>query len=82
MLETELPGTRRRGRPNRRFMDGVKEDMQVVGVRVEDTKESLKWKRVICCGNPWKGKSRKEKMIFFFFFGNEIVADIAATKMP
>ena len=25
-------------------MDAVKEDMQVVGVRVEDTKNRLKWK--------------------------------------
>ena len=42
----------RRGRPKRRFMDAVKEDMQVVGVRVEDTKNRLKWKTVIRCGNP------------------------------
>ena len=32
-------------------MDGVKEDIQVVGVRVEDTKKRLKWKTVIRCGN-------------------------------
>ena len=32
MLEMELPGRRQRGRPNRRFMDAVREDMQVVGV--------------------------------------------------
>ena len=42
MLEMELPGRRRRGRPKRRFMDAVKEDMQVVGVRVEDTENKLK----------------------------------------
>ena len=36
MLEMELPG-RQRGRPKRRYMDALKEDMQVVGVRVEDT---------------------------------------------
>ena len=28
-------------------MDAVKEDMQVVGVRVEDTKNRLKWKTVM-----------------------------------
>ena len=55
----QLPGRRRRGRPKRRYMDAVKEDMQVV--RVEDTKNRLKWKTVIRCGNPWKGKSRKKK---------------------
>ena len=29
----ELPGKRRRGRPKTRFMDVVREDMRVVGVR-------------------------------------------------
>ena len=51
----ELPGRRRRGRPRRRIMDAVKEDMQVVvvgGVRVENTKNRLKWKMLIRCGNP------------------------------
>ena len=32
----ELRGRRRRGRPERRYMDAVWEDMRVVGVRVED----------------------------------------------
>ena len=36
-------------------------DMQVAGVRVEDTENSLNCKAVIRCGNPWKGTSRKEK---------------------
>ena len=50
MLEMELLGRRRQGRPKRRFMDAASEDMQVV--RVEDTKNRSKWKAVICCGNP------------------------------
>ena len=32
MLEMELPGRRQRGRSKRRFMDAVREDMQVFGV--------------------------------------------------
>ena len=52
MLEMELPGRRPRGRPKNRYMDAVKEGMQVVGVRIEDTKNRLKWKTVIRCGNP------------------------------
>ena len=42
-------------------MDAVKEDMQVLGVRVEDAENRVKWKTMIRCGNAWKGKSRKEK---------------------
>ena len=48
----EQPGRRRRDRPKRRFMDAVKKDVQVLGVRVKDAKNRLKWKTVICCGNP------------------------------
>ena len=33
-------------------MDVVKEDMQVVRIRVEDTENRLKWKAVIRCGKP------------------------------
>ena len=33
-------------------MDAVKEDVQVVGARTGDTKNWLKWKAVIRCGNP------------------------------
>ena len=48
----ELPGRRRRGRSKRRYIDPVKEDMQIVGVRVEDTENREKWKTVIRCGDP------------------------------
>ena len=47
----KLPGRRQRGR-KRRYMDAVEEDMQVVGVRVEGTKNRVKWKTVICGGDP------------------------------
>ena len=33
MMEMELPGKRRRGRPKRRFLDEMKEDMGKVGAR-------------------------------------------------
>ena len=46
-------------------MDGAREDVQVVGVRVDNTENRLKWKTMIRCGNPWKGTSRMEKKIFF-----------------
>ena len=37
MLRMELPGKRKRGRPKRRFMDVVKENMAEVEVTEEDT---------------------------------------------
>lgn len=41
MLRLELPGRRPRERPKRRFMDEVKEDMKLVGVREEGADGSL-----------------------------------------
>ena len=65
MMRLERPGRRSRGRPKRRFMDVVKEDMKLVGVREEDAEDRVRWRQMICCGVP-KGKSqkKKKKMIF------------------
>ena len=52
MLRMELPGKRKRGRPKRRFMDVVKEDMAEVGVTEEDTEDRNNWRRKIRCGDP------------------------------
>uniref|UniRef100_A0A3B3BTI6 ribonuclease H n=1 Tax=Oryzias melastigma TaxID=30732 RepID=A0A3B3BTI6_ORYME len=52
MLSLELPGKRSRGRPKRRFMDAVNEDMKVAGVRVEDAEDRLRWRKLIRCGDP------------------------------
>lgn len=48
MLEMELPGKRKRRRPQKIFMDGLKEDMQRVGVT-----DRVKWRPTICCGDPY-----------------------------
>ena len=45
MLRMELPGKRKRGRPKRRFMDVVKEDMAEVEVTVEDTVDRRNWRK-------------------------------------
>ena len=37
-MEIELPGKRKRGRPKRRFLDVVKEDMGKVGAYEKDIK--------------------------------------------
>ena len=52
MLRMELPGKRKRGRPKRRFMYVVKEDMAAVEVTEEDTVDRSNWIRKIRCGNP------------------------------
>ena len=52
MLRMELPGKRKRGRPKRRFMDVVKEDMAKVEVTEEDTVDRRNWRKKIRCGDP------------------------------
>ena len=42
----------KRGRPKRRFMDVVKEDMAQVEVKEEDTVDGNNWRRKIRCGDP------------------------------
>ena len=52
IMEMELPGKRRRGRPKRRFLDAVKEDMREVGVKETDVEDRKMWRMMICCGHP------------------------------
>ena len=52
MMEMELPGKRKRGRPKRRFLDVVKEDMGEVGARETDVKNRTVWRNMIRCGYP------------------------------
>ena len=52
MMEIELPGKRKRGRPKRRFLDVVKEDLGKVSAKETDVKNSMAWRKMICCGYP------------------------------
>ena len=52
MMEMELLGKRRRGRPKRRFLDSVKEDMREVGVKETDVEDRKMWRMMIRCGHP------------------------------
>ncbi|KAK4319382.1 hypothetical protein Pmani_009666 [Petrolisthes manimaculis] len=45
MLEMDPPGRRKRGRPKRRFMDAVKEDIRMVGVTEEDVEDRARWRQ-------------------------------------
>ena len=49
-LEMQLPGKRKRGRPKRRYLDVMKEDMQEVGAREDEVFTRSVWK--VRCGDP------------------------------
>ena len=49
MMEIEL---RRKGRPKRRFLDVVKEDMREVGAKETDVEDRKIWRMMIRCGHP------------------------------
>ena len=44
--------TRKSGRPKRRFLDVVKEDMGEVGSREKDIENRTLWRNITRCGNP------------------------------
>ncbi|MCJ8739511.1 hypothetical protein PDJAM_G00048000 [Pangasius djambal] len=52
MLDLELPGRRQRGRPKRRYMEVINEDMKLVGASVEDAEDRDRWRAMIRCGDP------------------------------
>ena len=52
MMEMELPGKRKRGRPKRKFLDVVKEDMRKVGAKKTDIENRTVWRKIIRCGHP------------------------------
>ena len=52
VMEMELLGKRKRGRPKRKFLDVVKEDMGEVGAKETDVEDRKVWRMMICCGHP------------------------------
>ena len=52
MMEMAVPGIRKRGRPKRRWMDLVREDMEKVGAREGDKVDQVKWRLLSRCGDP------------------------------
>jgi hypothetical protein len=39
-------------RPRNRWMDSVKDDMKMKGVRIEMTSDRRQWKKKTCCADP------------------------------
>ena len=52
MMEMELPGKRKRGRPKRRFLDVVKEDMGKVGAKETDVEDRKAWRMMMRYDHP------------------------------
>ena len=52
VIETKLPGKRKRGKFKKRFLDVVKEDMREVSARETDVGNRTLWSSIIRCGNP------------------------------
>ena len=52
VLKMEVTGRRRRGRPERRWMDCVREDMKEKNLEERDVKDRNKWKTLIKNGDP------------------------------
>ena len=51
-MRLEPPGRRPREKPKRRFMDVVKEDMNLDGVREEDAEDRVRWRKISCYRDP------------------------------
>ena len=43
MLDVDIPGKRRRGRPNLRWKDACKRDMTAVGLKEDNTTNRAAW---------------------------------------
>ena len=47
VMAMEVPGKRRRGRPKRRWLDNIKNDLSERELSGEDTQDRAKWRRII-----------------------------------
>ena len=61
MLRMQLPGKRRRGRPKRRYMDGLNKDKNVAGVTVEDESGRSNWKKQSAVATSNRDKPKEEE---------------------
>jgi hypothetical protein len=53
IMRVELEGTRRRGRPRKRWREEVERDLQVLGVR--------RWREFVIDREKWRGIVRQSK---------------------
>ena len=60
MLKMEMPGKRKRGRPEMRYVDEVREEMTMSEVTEEDAEARIKWRWVIRYGDSRREKPKEE----------------------
>lgn len=68
----ELPCQRNRGRPQRRFMELVVEESLSVGVKKENVRDRMRWREIICCGDPEREEVCSVLALCFASFGYSI----------
>ena len=52
MIEMVIPSKRKRGRPKRRWMDLVREEMEMVGANEGDEVDQVIWRKLTRCDDP------------------------------
>ena len=57
MIEMELSGKRKRGRPKKILLNLVKEDMGEVGVKETDVEDRMVWRQIYAVATPDEGTS-------------------------
>ena len=63
MMEMAVPGRRKRGRPRRRWIDLVREDMERVRAREGDKVDRVKWRILSRCVTPSREKLKEEEEV-------------------
>ena len=61
MLDVDIPGKRRRGRPNLRWKDSCKRDMTEVGVKEDNTTNRVESKKKLISYTGDLGQAREEE---------------------
>lgn len=64
LLRLEVLDSRARGRPKRRFMNVVKEDVKFVAIRGDDGEDRVGWRKMIGYGHHG-GQTAKELCFIF-----------------
>ena len=69
VMGMEMPGKRRRGRPNRRWLDNIRNDLSERELSREDAQDRAKWMRLIRHIDPHTkvGKDAEDEEMCFLF---------------